>query len=184
MSKALTLYSSHSRWRLSSTAAPSPVSSSGAGTLQHSANTHTHRHRNVILASVHQCRSHNQVCVCVCVFASYQRSLMCVWMFEVNDLQGQGLLRFGHVSFPSSLEQRVALKLIWTHTHKHTETKMSTCQERRKQPKLYLDRVESIPTHRGASDASAEWKTTKTGVTSFSGIQPIYSFTLSDPAAY
>ena len=28
---------------------------------------HTHRHRNVILASVHQCRSHNQVCVCVCV---------------------------------------------------------------------------------------------------------------------
>lgn len=105
----LTLYSSHSHWRLSLTAAPSLVSSSGGATLLRSANTHKDKKNLCICPPVWQ-----SVCVCVCF--SYQRSLVRVRVFEVDDLQRQSLLSFGHVSFPSSLKQRVAFKLIWTHT--------------------------------------------------------------------
>lgn len=48
---------------------------------------------------------------CVCV--SHQRSLVCVRVFEVDDLQDQTLLGFGHVGLTSSLKQRVTFELIW-----------------------------------------------------------------------
>lgn len=53
--------------------------------------------------------------VYVCV--SHQRSLVCVRVFEVDDLQDQTLLGFGHVGLTSSLKQRVTLELIWRRKH-------------------------------------------------------------------
>lgn len=44
---------------------------------------------------------------------SHQCSLVRVRVFEVDDLQDQTLLGFGHVGLTSSLKKRVTLKLIW-----------------------------------------------------------------------
>lgn len=48
----------------------------------------------------------------VCDGRTHQCSLVGLWVFEVDDLQSERLLHFGHVSLPRRLEQRVTLKLI------------------------------------------------------------------------
>lgn len=44
---------------------------------------------------------------------AHQCCLMCLRVFEVDDLQSEGLLHLCHVCFPCSLKQRVTLKFIW-----------------------------------------------------------------------
>lgn len=55
---------------------------------------------------------------CQCIMAcngrvSYECSLVCVGVFEVDDLQRQRLLGFGHVGLSGSLKQRMTFELIW-----------------------------------------------------------------------
>lgn len=68
----------------------------------------THTNGNAALASVQPSGS-----VRVFVWGSHQRSLVCVRVFEVDDLQDQTLLGFGCIGLASSLKERVTLKLIW-----------------------------------------------------------------------
>lgn len=72
--------------------------------------THKRKHRLKICATQ---RKRVWVCVRACVRCSHQRSLVCVRVFEVDDLQDQTLLGFGHVGLTRSLKERVTLKLIW-----------------------------------------------------------------------
>lgn len=172
--KELTLYSFHSHWLLFSTEALSPVFSLGVATRQHNANTQTESETSF------SAPLKKSVCSDVCVCSSYQRSFVCVRVFEVNNLQCEGLLSLGHVGLPSRLKQWVALKLIWTQTECQF---VSLC--------LSLwnisEFVSQTEPSRGASGASTDKKNvTKIGTTRslLNHHYLIYYTCSSDPAAY